>query len=61
MGEAEIRGEIVLGGCMVGDESPDYQCRGCGTYLPWVRPAEPPDSNPIAVLITDRHRAGVRS
>ena len=39
-GEAAQRGEIVLGGCMVGDESPDYQCRGCGSDLPWVRPAD---------------------
>jgi len=34
LGEAEERGEIVLGGCLVGPESPDYECRGCGTLLP---------------------------
>jgi hypothetical protein len=34
--EAERRGEIVLGGCLIGPESPDYECRGCGAALPWV-------------------------
>lgn len=36
MFEAAERGEIRLGGCMVWPESPDYECRGCGTALPWV-------------------------
>lgn len=40
MGGAADRGEIVLGGCIVGDESPDYQCRDCRSPLPWVRPAD---------------------
>ena len=40
MSEAEIRGEVVLGGCMVGPESPDYECRECQAPLPWVRPGE---------------------
>lgn len=35
--EAEVRGEVALGGCTVGPESPDYECRGCGAPLPWVR------------------------
>lgn len=34
MGEAEMRGELVLGGCIVGDESPDYLCRDCRAPLP---------------------------
>ena len=34
--EASERGELTLGGCMVGEESPDYECRGCGAPLPWV-------------------------
>ena len=40
---ASERGEIVLGGCLVGDESPDYECRGCRAPLPWVRPSEDED------------------
>lgn len=36
MFEASERGEISLGGCIVGPESPDYECRGCGNALPWV-------------------------
>ena len=39
-GMAAERGEIVLGGCLVGMEDPDYQCRGCDSPLPWVRPDE---------------------
>lgn len=35
--EAAERGEIELGGCVIGEESPDYVCRGCGLPLPWVR------------------------
>ena len=34
--EAEQRGEIVMGGCVIGPESPDYECRSCGAPLPWV-------------------------
>ena len=33
---AEQRGEIVLGGCVIGAESPDFECRYCGVPLPWV-------------------------
>ena len=33
---ASERGEVALGGCIVGDESPDYECRGCGSALPWA-------------------------
>ena len=36
MAEAEERGEIRLGGCLIGPESPDFECRGCGVALPWV-------------------------
>ncbi len=36
MAEAEERGEIRLGGCLVGPESPDFECLGCGAALPWV-------------------------
>ena len=36
MGEAADRGEIRLGGCIVGPESPDYECLGCDAALPWV-------------------------
>jgi len=34
--EAELRGEIVLGGCLVGPESPDFECRSCKAPLPWA-------------------------
>jgi hypothetical protein len=34
--EASERGEFALGGCVIGPESPDYECRDCGTSLPWV-------------------------
>jgi hypothetical protein len=35
LGKAELRGELVLGGCVVGPESPVYECRRCQTPLPW--------------------------
>ncbi|HEX6655594.1 MAG TPA: hypothetical protein VF153_05215 [Candidatus Limnocylindria bacterium] len=38
--ERKLRGEVVLGGCVVGPESPEFECRNCGVYLPW---ASPPD------------------
>ena len=37
LAEAADRGDVVLGGCMVGPESPDYECRSCQSPLPWVR------------------------
>lgn len=37
MFEAERRGELVLGGCLIGPESPAYQCRACDAPLPWPR------------------------
>jgi hypothetical protein len=33
--EAEQRGEVVIGGCLVGPESPAYECRDCHIPLPW--------------------------
>ena len=33
---AALNGEVALGGCMWGPESPDYECRDCGSPLPWV-------------------------
>ena len=36
MGEAADRGEIRLGGCVIGPESPDYECLRCNAQLPWV-------------------------
>ena len=36
MFEASERGDIGLGGCIVWDESPDFECGGCGSLLPWV-------------------------
>lgn len=40
-GMAAERGEIVLGGCLILEQSPAYQCRGCGAPLPWARPEDP--------------------
>ena len=34
--EAAERGELAIGGCMIGEESPDYECGACGAPLPWV-------------------------
>jgi hypothetical protein len=34
--DAELRGKVVLGGCIVGPESPEYECRACHAPLPWV-------------------------
>lgn len=34
--EASERGEIALGGCVIGEESPDFECGACGSPLPWV-------------------------
>ena len=36
--DASQRGEISLGGCVIGPESPDYECRGSGNAIPWVAP-----------------------
>jgi len=33
--EAE-RGEVVIGGCLVGPESPAYECRDCHVPLQWL-------------------------
>ena len=38
--EAAERGEIALGGCVIGEESPDYVCRTCREPLPWARPSD---------------------
>ena len=29
--EASERGDFVLGGCVIGPESPDYECGSCGS------------------------------
>ena len=31
--EKESKGEIVLGGCVVGDDSPQFRCMNCGVDL----------------------------
>jgi len=36
--EAEQRGEVVLGGCLIGPESPASECGSCGAALPWAKP-----------------------
>ncbi len=36
MFEAYERGEIRLGGCVVEDESPEFECPSCHAALPWV-------------------------
>lgn len=36
LGRSAERGEVVLGGCVIGPESPEYECRSCGAPLPWI-------------------------
>jgi hypothetical protein len=36
--EASERGEFRLGGCVIGPESPEFECAGCGAELPWATP-----------------------
>lgn len=38
--EAAERGEVSLGGCVIGEESPDFMCRRCEQPLPWVAPRD---------------------
>lgn len=33
---ASERGDVALGGCLICDESPDFECRGCGAALPYT-------------------------
>jgi hypothetical protein len=33
--ENSERGDFRLGGCVIGAESPDYECGTCGSALPW--------------------------
>jgi hypothetical protein len=33
---AADRGELALGGCVIGEESPDFECRSCRAALTWV-------------------------
>jgi hypothetical protein len=30
LGDAAERGELALGGCVIGDDDPNLQCRACG-------------------------------
>jgi hypothetical protein len=30
LAEAAERGEVALGGCVIGDDDPNLQCRACG-------------------------------
>ncbi len=34
--KAYERGEIGLGGCVVGPESPEFECPSCHAALPWA-------------------------
>ena len=36
--EKTDRGEIVLGGCIIYEDMPDYQCTGCGAQYRKVSP-----------------------
>ena len=38
--EAAERGELAIGGCMIGRESPRFVCGACRAQLPWVAPDE---------------------
>ena len=51
MAEAEERGEIRLGGCLIGRESPDYECQGCGAALPWVALTTMPMTDTIRAAV----------
>jgi hypothetical protein len=35
-------GRIRLGGCMIGNESPEFECPACGGALPFVSEARRP-------------------
>jgi hypothetical protein len=50
MFEASERGEIILGGCLVGPESPAYECRACRAPLPWVARCDEDLAGPLAVI-----------
>jgi hypothetical protein len=39
--QAEERWEVRLGGCVVGPESPEFECRACGVALPWTTGGDP--------------------
>jgi hypothetical protein len=39
MFESAERGEIRLGGCIIGDESPEFECPQCHASLPWMAEA----------------------
>jgi hypothetical protein len=28
--ERSARGEVAIGGCVIGDDDPDWECLGCG-------------------------------
>jgi predicted RNA-binding Zn-ribbon protein involved in translation (DUF1610 family) len=32
--EAELRGELAIGGCLVGDNDPEFACSNCGEPVP---------------------------
>ena len=34
--EAAERSEFRLGGCVIEEESPDFECGRCGAALPWI-------------------------
>ena len=51
LAEAVAARRVRLGGCLIGAESPDYECRGCGAALPWVAATTMP--------MTDQIRAAV--
>ncbi len=35
---ASERGEVALGGCVIGEESPEFECRRCGAPMAWGSP-----------------------
>ena len=62
--EQAQRGDVRLGGCVIGDESPDYACPNCDAPLPYVdearlrremaaatSAAEPPRSPPEGEIL----------
>ncbi len=52
--DAEAR-RIRLGGCMIGDESPEFECPACGGALPFVsEPRRPARRRTVMPVEVDR-------
>lgn len=43
--EEERRGDVIIGGCMIGPDSPGWGCGACG-WAPWPSPDMAPLPGP---------------